>query len=81
MAVGTGVSRAAQRLRANDDISKAERLCNGGYDQVKVADRSKLYQADAMSKHTDQIGRDFLSQACLTDAARAGEREEPNPRP
>ena len=63
------------------DIPETESLCNSGYDQVKVADRSKLHQADAMRKYLVQIRRNLNRQACLADASRTGEGEQPDLRP
>src|SRR5439155_13836973 len=54
------------------DISYAVFRFKGRYDQVKVAERSKLHQADAMRKYLAQIRRHFLSQACFADAAGTG---------
>src|SRR5439155_12196629 len=63
------------------DIPQTEGLCNTGYDQVKGAERSKLHQADALSKYLVQIRRNLNRQACLADAGRTCEGEEPDLRP
>src|SRR6266480_240592 len=67
--------------REYSSTSRTEGLCNTGYDQVKVAERSKLHQADALSKYLVQIRRNLTRQACLADAGRTGEGEQPDLRP
>src|SRR5256885_15054058 len=74
-----GFERLEQRTFLG--ISQAQRLCDGGHDQLSVAERSKLYLADAMKKYLAQIRRDFLSQACLADAGGSPEGEGLGPRP
>ena len=63
------------------DISETERPCDGWHNQVRVAERSKLHQADTVRKYLDQIRRDFLSQACLADTNGTSEDEKPDLKP
>src|SRR6266487_3873653 len=63
------------------DIAQAQRLGDGGHDQVRVAHSSKLHQAHPVRKRLAQIHRHLLSQLCLADAAGTGEGEESDLRP
>jgi hypothetical protein len=57
-------------------FSETKRLSYGGYDEVRIADRSQRDERGAVGEPVLRAIRHLLGEPRLTDAARAGQRDE-----
>ena len=59
-------------------LGDTQRLCDGRDDVVRVVDRREVDEKHPICEAIAQLAGDMKQEACLSDATRSGEREQPD---
>ena len=70
--------RFAQEVkqRLTGSLFEAERLSNGGHDQLRITDGGQAHEKDAIREVIEQVSRHLQPQAGFADAASTGKGQQ-----